>query len=225
MISTPSTLAREAGTSVRATRPRRRRPSISHILIALAVVLSFGLNYLALQSRDATTTVALAADGLTEGEVFHTGAVELVQVPADMAGLDRLLSNGDLEAVEGWIVARSVPPDSLVDTASLVPPASHTGRRLMSVPIAIEHAAGGSIAIGDRIDVIAVTEGVARFVASNLEVTNVAQGDKGALSSRSGYFVVVAVGSSEALDLARAMEEGSIEIVRSTGAAPAGEER
>ena len=41
-------------------RSARYRPSLPHIAIALAAVLAFALNYLALQSRDATTLVAIA---------------------------------------------------------------------------------------------------------------------------------------------------------------------
>ena len=38
----------------------------------------------------------------------------------------------------------------------------------MSIPIAIEHAAGARIVVGDRVDVITVVDGIARFVATDL---------------------------------------------------------
>jgi Flp pilus assembly protein CpaB len=88
----------------------------------------------------------------------------------------------------------------------------------MSIPVTSEHAAGASIVAGDRIDVISVVDGVAGFVAEALEVVAVADSDQGALSVGGGYYVVVAVGSDQALALAAAIDTGSLELVRSTGA-------
>ncbi|MCH8984875.1 MAG: hypothetical protein IH943_12410 [Acidobacteria bacterium] len=224
MATTPSTITREAGTSTPAVRPGRKRPSLSHILIALAVVLAFGLNFLALQSRDAAVLVAVADTDLTEGSVLTSDALRLVEVPADLQGLEGLLTESELAGVEGWIVGRSIPAGDLIDEASLIAPASHVGLRLMSIPIAAEHAAGASITIGDRVDVISVIDGEARFVATALEVANVADTDQGSLSGGGGYFVVVAVDSAQALALASAIDDGSMEVVRSTGAEPLGEE-
>ena len=109
-----------------------------------------------------------------------------------------------------------------MQVSALVPPATHAGLRLMSVPVTAEHAAGASIVAGDRIDVISVVDGVAGFVAEALEVIAVSESDQGALSVGTGYFVVVAVEPSEALALAAAIESGSLDLVRATGADPIG---
>lgn len=220
LATNPSTLTREAGTSRSATRPARRRPSTSHVLIALAVVLAFGLNYLALQSRDATSSVAVARVPLVEGAVFHSDDIELVEVPADLEGLDGLLSEAELAERQDWIVSRSVAQGHLVGEVSLIEPGSSQGLRVMSIPISPEHAAGATVAVGDRVDVISVLDGKATWVASGLEVVGNADLNQGALGGVGDYFIVVAVDATQALGLAEAIAGGSLEVVRSTGAEP-----
>jgi hypothetical protein len=71
---------------------------------------------------------------------------------------------------------------------------------------------------GDRVDVVSVVDGSARFVASGLEVISVSESSSSAIGSISAYHIVVSVEAQQALDLARALDTGSMEIVRSTGA-------
>jgi hypothetical protein len=88
----------------------------------------------------------------------------------------------------------------------------------MSLPVPVEHAAGGALVAGDRVDVIAVTDGVAGFVATDLEVISVSDIGSGAIGTISSHHVVVNVGPEQALRLAEALAAGSVEIVRATGA-------
>lgn len=88
----------------------------------------------------------------------------------------------------------------------------------MSLPIPIEHAAGGLLSPGDLVDVIAVSDGVAEYVAQGLPVSSVADQAGGALGAGAPYHVVVAVDDEQALMLAAAMAGGSIEVIESTGA-------
>jgi Flp pilus assembly protein CpaB len=103
--------------------------------------------------------------------------------------------------------------------AALVDAGAEDGHRAMSIPIAIEHAAGARIVVGDRVDVITVVDGVAEFVATDLAVIAHAEPQAGGLST-GAYHVTVAVEEQEALALAEAIATGSLEVVRSTGAAP-----
>jgi len=191
---------------------------MSHILIALAAVLAFGLNYLALQHRDATTLVAVADGRLAEGTSFSASLIRLVPIPSDFDGIDHLVVERDLARLHGWIVGRSVAEGELVDRIMLIRPGATDGLRTMSIPVAVEHAAGATLAVGDRIDVISIVEGSPTFVAVDLEVVSIADTGQGGLSGVSPYHVVVAVSSEEALALAKAIDDGSIEVVRSTGA-------
>jgi Flp pilus assembly protein CpaB len=218
LATTPSVTTREAGTSAPTTRPARRRPSLSHIAIALAALLAFGFNYLALQNRGATTMVAIAAAPIAEGTVLASELVRLVPIPTDFEGLEHLIVEEDLTRVEGWIVNRSVTEGELVGRSMVIELGTGDGLRTMSVPVPVEHAAGGTLVVGDRVDAISLVGDEPGFVAVDLEVVAIAETAQGGLSGVGPYFIVVAVTSEDALGLAKAIDGGSIEIVRSTGA-------
>jgi Flp pilus assembly protein CpaB len=214
----PSTEQREAGLHQPARRRLARRLSATHVVIAVVVLLAFVLNLLVLQDRSSTTLVAVADRALATGSAIERSSLRLVQVDADFEGLSGLITEDDLGSVDNWVLSRSVPAGGLLDRAALVRPASESGLRSMSLPVPIERAAGGSLVAGDRVDVIAVSDGVAGFVAVDLEVTSVADGASGAIGTVSSYHLVVNVESDEALRLAEALAAGAVEIVRATGA-------
>ena len=218
MASTPSITAREAGTSAPTSRSARYRPSLSHVAIALAAVLAFSVNYLALQNRDATTLVAIADGPISEGAPLSANLIRLVPLPADFEGLQHLVSEEDLPGLEGWIVGRSIEEGELIDRTIVIEPGSGSGLRTMSVPVPSEHAAGATLVAGDRVDVISMVGEQPQFVASDLEVVSIADTTQDGLSGVAPYHVVVAVSPEEALALARAISEGSLEILRATGA-------
>jgi Flp pilus assembly protein CpaB len=91
----------------------------------------------------------------------------------------------------------------------------------MSIPVPVEHAAGGGLVPGDRVDVISVVDGSARFIAVDLEVLAISDNSSGPIGSTSDYHLVVGVSPSDALGLAQAISAGSLEVIRSTGAVPA----
>lgn len=218
MTNAPSTVQRQAGTSQPARRPVKRRLSASHFLIGLVVVLAFVLNFLALQDRSATTLVAVADRPITAGSAFSIDSVRLVPVPAGFEGIESLVQQARLSEFEGWVVERSIPEGGLLDQSVLVEPGAPSGLRSMSLPIAVAHAAGGTIVAGDRVDVISVLDGSATYVASDIEVIGSSALDGGSFGSIGDYHIVVAVDAGQALDLAGALESGSLEIIRSTGA-------
>ena len=218
MATNPSVRTREAGTSAPTVRSARRRPSLSHLAIAAAALLAFAFNYLALQNRDATTMVAVAAAPIAEGASFTQDLIGLAPLPADFDGLEHLILDGDLGSLEGWIVGRSVAEGELIDRSIVIQPGAGDGLRTMSIPVPIEHAAGATLVVGDRVDVISIVGDDPAFVAADLEVVGIAETAQGSLSGVSPYHLVVAVTSEDALALARAINDGSIEIVRSTGA-------
>jgi Flp pilus assembly protein CpaB len=93
----------------------------------------------------------------------------------------------------------------------------------MSVPIDPSHAVGGSLVAGDRIDLIHVTEAGPRYVLVGAEVLSVATPDRAALTGPTSFHVVLAVTEASALEVAAAINDGKIELVRSTGAESAGQ--
>lgn len=218
-MATPSVLTREAGTSAPTPRSARYRPSLSHIAIAIAALLAFGLNYLALQNRDATSLVAVAAAPIAEGAPFHPESVRLSPLPADFEGLSHLVTEDALVGLEGWIVARSIAEGEPIGRSDLIRPGAGDGLRTMSIPVPLEHAAGATIVVGDRVDVISIVGEAPEFVATDLEVVGIGDPAQTGLTAAGPYHVVVAVSPDEALALASAIADGSLEVIRSTGAA------
>lgn len=184
------------------------------------MILAFVLNILVLQDRESSTLVALADRPIAAGSTLDREAIRLVPVDSDFEGLGGLITDDRLDAYTDWVLTRSLSAGEVVELSALTEPGSATGLRTMSLPVTVEHAAGGSLVPGDRIDVITVSDGSAVFVATDLEVVSVGEPAGGSLGATSEYHVVVAVTSDEALELAEALDAGSLEIVRSTGAMP-----
>lgn len=221
MTLKPSIVTREAGTSQPATRRSRRRVSASHVLIALAVVLAFVLNILALQDRGASVLVAVADRPIPSGAVLGADMVRLVPMNADFAGVDSLVTESGLSDLLGSVISRAMEEGAVLDLASIAPAGSASGLRAMSLPVERARAAGGSLGSGDQVDVIAVYDGSPQYVVTGAEVIAVPDPGSGSFGG-TDYYVVVGVDATEALALARAMAAGRIDVVRSTGAPAVG---
>ena len=219
MTLSPSTKQREAGSPKPARRRTGRRLSATHVLIAVVVILAFVLNLIVLQDRDATVLVAVADRPIATGSSLEPDSFRLVPIDANFDGLSGLLTEEEFDEYEGWVVVRPLAAGAVIDQSALGAPASTPGMRSMSLPVPVEHAAGGQMGPGDRVDVIAVEGGVAAYVASDLEVVSVSEDSGGGVGSIGSYHIVVNVTGDQALALAEALESDSIELVRSTGAA------
>ena len=181
------------------------------------MILAFVLNLLVLQDRSSITLVAIADQSLATGSPLDTSTLRLVPVETEFEGLPNLVTEEELGELAGWVLSRPVAAGELVQRSAFVEPGT-SGLRSMSLPVPPEHAAGGSLVTGDRVDVISVVDESARYVASDLEVISVSDGPaSGGLGAISVYHVVVTVDADEALRLAEALDVGSVEIVRSTG--------
>lgn len=224
MTGSPSSTLREAGTSQPQRRRLGRRLSATHVLISVVVILAFVLNFLVLVDRDATVLVAMAEDPIPAGSTFQPGDLGLVSLDEGFEGVEAFVTEDDLAGYQGHVYVRSVAAGSPILIDALGSPGASDGLRTMSLPISLEHAAGGSLTEGDVIDVVSVFDSVAEFVATGLEVVGVAEPGGSAIGSSAGYYVVVAVDPVEALALASALDSGSIEIIKATGAAPVGTE-
>jgi Flp pilus assembly protein CpaB len=191
---------------------------MSHLLIAVAVLLAFIFNFLALQDRGETALVAVAETDLPAGARLTPSDIRFVPVAADFAGLEGLVGESDWAAMEGWVLTRSLEQGSVVDRLSLGEPTAGDGLRSMSIPVPVENAAGGLLVAGDVVDVVSVTDGAARFVASGVSVVSVAPRETGGIGGSAGYHLVVSVTAEEALAVAEAIDAGSVEVIRATGA-------
>jgi len=219
-VGIPSAVTREAGTSPPRAHRSKRRPSVSHLLIGAVAILAFVLNYLALQDRESTVLVAVADRPLSSGAQLGVEDVRFVPVPSDFAGLGSMVTEEELGAREGWILDSVVPAEGVISEQALVRPSAPSGLRAMSIPIEVEHAAGGGLEAGDRIDVVSAAGEEAVYVVSGVEVISVADSSSAAFGAMGAYHIVVAVDAEQALLIADAIEGGAVEILRSTGAEP-----
>ena len=128
------------------------------------------------------------------------------------------MGESDLEHLEGWIVGDSVREGELIHRSLVIRPGTGDGLRTMSIPVPAEHAAGATLVVGDRVDVISIIGDEPVFVAADLEVVSIADTTQTGLAGGGPYHLVVGVNREQALALARAIADGSLEVLRSTGA-------
>ena len=199
-------------------RPWWSRFSAGHAFIAVIGVLAFLLNLMVLRGVSDTELFAVANTDILAGSVLTPDLVRFLEVAGSPDLISRLLSEDAVALRTGDVVTRPIAAGDPVTVAALVSAAGFDGRRAMSLPVEMEHAAGGRLITGDRVDVVAVTDGVARFVATDLEVVGTPEPTRAGLGTSGGYYVVVAVDARIALGLAEAMATARIEVIHSTGA-------
>ena len=198
----------------------RRRFSAGHLVVLVAGLLAALLNYAALRSGDHTVRVATAGRDVAAGEVLGDGALQFTDVRVDEGVLAGLLLPADAEGLTGHVAAAALAEGDLVRRNDLRAPSAPQAQRAMSLPVEVQHAAGGALVAGDRIDVITVAAGRAAYVVTDAEVLAVPQAaTRPGLVGAGSYFVTIAVDDATALDLAEALRgDGGMELVRSTGA-------
>jgi Flp pilus assembly protein CpaB len=226
-------LTREPGddqAQVPAERPKARSPArltAGSVVPVLLAVLAAAFTYEALQDRSATTSIVVAASSVPAGAPVNSKDTRAVRVHSSDAALTQgLLSPAQLG--KGWVAAVALGAGQPVTMSEVEKPSLVSTLGQMSIAVPEVQAAGGRIAAGDLVDVIATNgSGGAYYVAQGLRVLDVAPPSTttGVLGGASGsYFVVVAVDKQTALRIAAAVggQEGGvagngIEIIRSTG--------
>jgi Flp pilus assembly protein CpaB len=216
------TMTAEPGTApppMRTTAPARRglasRASFGHLVMILSGLLAFVLVLSVLQSREDTVLVAVSRGEIPTGAAVTPAKVRWVELPADSPLLGSMVGESRLRA-EPWVAARRVARNEPITRDVLRAAAAPSALRAMSIPIAPEHAVGGALQPGDRVDVIDVQGTSIRYVLQDAEV--LAVGGRGSGLGAGDFQVTVAVDDTQALELAFAIADGKLEIVRSTGA-------
>lgn len=201
-------------------RPWWSRMSAAQVFMIVAGILAFLANLVLLRGQEDVEFVAVAAVDLNPGIVLDaTEHLRFVEVDGSSDLVGRSVLRDEVGAFEGFIVTASLRTGDLVNRSQLREAAASGDLRAMSVPVDPANAAGGRIAVGDRVDVIAVDDGVARYVLVGSEVIERSPETSGsALGGSGSFFIVVGVTADQALELASAMDRADIQIVRSTGA-------
>lgn len=212
----------------REPRRRRRRPlterlTLNVVVGLIAALLAFVLAASLLADRREMITVAVARDRIPAGTAITPEMLQSQELPADTEFVDTLVPF-DSAGLTSSVATRTIQAGEPLTGSAIGAPGSVTGQRVMSISLESWQAANGELQVGDQIDVIEATRDGSRYVLTNAAVVGRSGGDEsGGLvgGTRSGELVIlVEVDSAEALELAAAIEAGTIMVVRSTGAAP-----
>jgi Flp pilus assembly protein CpaB len=187
----------------------------------LAAILAFATNLMVLRGQETTRPAVVATGRIEAGRVIQVGDLAVAEVDVDDSLFATLLPGGQSSAFVGMVATRSIESGHLLSVDDLRPAAAPSSQRALSIPIEIEHAVGGGLVAGDRIDLISVSGTGSEYILTGAEVLEVPSTTRGSLTGATGFFVVVAVDDEEALAVATAIRSGEIEIARSTGSTPA----
>lgn len=192
--------------------PRRSRRSlrdtitVGHIAPFAVGLLALILVLAVLRQRTQTVLVPVAAAAINAGEPVTGARVRMVAMHAqDSDARSGFVALADLDASQRWVASVLIRAGDPITRSEIGKASGPTGLGSMSLQVPIEHADGGAIVAGDRVDVVGQISGRADYVARGLQVLSVAsQARAGGLGGGSGtYFVVVAVDADTALRLAQ----------------------
>jgi hypothetical protein len=215
----------------RQQRVNRRRTTRRRLLVeritpglvvgVLAALVAFVLVAGVLRERRDMTTVAVAARTLASGEPVSEDAVVGVDVASSSGLGGSLLSPADLagtDVIAQRLIAIGEPiTRSAVGNASARPPA-----RTIALPLDGWGQAGGTLSVGDAVDVIDTREATAQIVVRSAPViTHSSGGDgDGLLGSDGGVWVAIEVSEEQSLRVAEVVAADRFVLVRSTGVVP-----
>ncbi len=200
-------------------RPFWVRVSAGQAIMVLAALGAFVLNINVIRSQESVALVAVAAQDLAPGVELQASMLEFVEIDAENPVVERLVTDIGMESVLGKVVTNRVFAGEFVSAAVLSERATDSNLRAMTVPVDASHAGGGDlITRGDLVDIIAVSDGSARYVVTGAQVLEVPTAETGGLVGATDFFVVIAVDADTALAVAEALQADSLEIILSTGA-------
>lgn len=188
------------------------RLAVGVVLIALSIVGGLRLS----SREDRSIAVYVATSDLSPGHVLTRGDVEPSRLTASPAVIDGLLGT-DAGPPVGRVMRQPVAAGAVVPSGALG--ASAPAGRRVTVPMSADHALGGAIRPGDRVDVLATfskgTETARTItVAANAEVVEVIRTD-GLFGQGEGAVgaVTLRVASDEAVVVVFAARNGDLDVV------------
>lgn len=202
-------------------RPWWSRASAAQILMIVAGILAFIANLAILRARDDFVLVAVAATDINAGVAIQESAhIDYVELNGSDDVLAPLVTADEVSGITGSILSSPMRAGEMFVQRELVESINPIDQRAIALAVGRDHAVGGDISVGDRVDVIWVDDDVARYVVTGVEVIDVTGNERtgGAFSASQAFSITVAVDDVQALQLAEALNSGQIELVRSTGA-------
>lgn len=203
-------------------RPRLRVPTIDARVVAGVVLIGVSIiGGLRLAGSPAPATrVYVAASDLEAGHVLSRSDVSVRELRGDRVVLDGLSRAGDGAPI-GRVLRTAVPAGSVVPIAALG--GAIPGGRDITIPVTPEHALGGDLRDGDRVDVLATFDkgtDAARtiMVAVDATVRGVVRAD-GLFGQHAGAIsaLTLAVEPDAAVGVAFAARNAELDVIRAHG--------
>ena len=200
-------------------RPLRGRVSAGHLVMVVAGLLGVVVSVALLREEPVGVRVAVADHDIDVGDVIGPADFTSARVQAPDGLLDTLVRTTDVRGVRGHVAVAPVPSGELVVRSRLRPRAAPGGLRAMSVPIEPERAAGGRLAVGDRVDVVFAGQREASIIVADARVLAVDEPGRGGIGEVARPFTVtLAVNARQSQLLAAAIADGEVSLTRTTGA-------
>lgn len=204
---------------------RIARPRWANLRTILGLALFGGALFVGqgiLEGAKTTIGVWAAARDLRQDETLGAGALVRAEVklPSDVAAAYA----GAAEDLEGAVLTRPVVAGELIPRAWIATGPAASAGRSMTIPVTPEHAVGGRLRPGDRVDVYATFDsGDVRARTSVLvravEVLDVVETGGLVVGEESVVGLTVAVTPSEAARLAFAIRTAELDVALVSGAA------
>lgn len=212
------------GAPVVVARQSRRMPRVDVRLVVgvLLVVLSIagGLRFAA--AADRTVGVIALARDLPANHVLTGDDLVVARIHASDSVLDGLVRSDRMTTLVGRVLLFPVAGDGLVPLDAIA--ARPRQGREITVPVTPEHALGGNLRLGDRVDVLgsftkSTTNARTLTVVHDAEVVEMVR-SAGLFGAREGELtaLTLSVPPDDAVFLAFAIRNADLDIVRTTGA-------
>lgn len=188
--------------------------------VALVVVSVVGGVRLA-SAADRTVAVVASARDLPANHTLVPEDLRVAHVNASDAVLDGLVRTDDISSLSGQVLLFPLEADALIGRSSLAD--APTSGPEITVPVTPEHALGGRIQLGDRVDVLGSfndpgTGARTLTIATDAVVVELVRGE-GLFGQREGALsaLTLSVTPDEALPLAFAIRNADLDLIRTTG--------
>lgn len=213
----------DVGGAVRVNRPTWANLRTSLGLLLFCAALLGGQRVL--QDAQNTVEVWTAARDLPQDQALTSADVvpKAVHLPPELMD-EYVVASTDLD---GAVVMRPVMEGELLSNAAIADGAVASAGRSMTIPVAPEHAVGGALRPGDRIDVFGSFDaGDARaktlLLVRGVSIIHMVEAGGLVMGEEAVVGVTVSVTPEEAARLAFAVRNAEIDIVRVDGNPEAG---
>lgn len=219
---TNSTYQSGPGDQSMSSLPKRKAGSkltSGHLLMILSGLAAFLLIITLLGSQSKTITVYTAKENIFSGQKISVEDFEAQEIPSSSID-DQYFSADDFKDGKTY-ASRLISKGEPLLKQDKSPETEASDVRLISIPVAKKYAVNGTLAKGDKVDVMEIdSDGCSSRVLSGINVVSVSTGSSGGLGGGDSTYAVIVSLDNDVDDvvLAGAIGRGNnIQLVRTTG--------